>query len=95
MKSHSPGTNENAVIHLDPNEALVLFELLSRWAEPGHHAPDSKYFHANAECGVLLGVLASLEKQLSASFRSDYDKVLTDAREVLAHLWDYNSLQGQ
>lgn len=95
MTSETAKNDDSAVINLNPNEAIVLFELLSRWADPMQHSPDSQCFQANAEGGVLLGILACLEKQLSAPLTSDYRQRLTDARNALAHSWDYSTLRGE
>jgi hypothetical protein len=94
MKDDIATIEDSAVINLDSNEAIVLFELLSRWADKDQHSPDEKCFQAGAEGGVLLGVLASLEKQLAAPFLPNYDEILQEARTALAHLWDHPTIQG-
>ena len=86
---------DNATIHLTPNEAIVLFELLYRWCDRATtHTPDRSCFESSAEGAVLHGVLAGLEKQLVASFRSDYDQILRAARSQLEHRWDSPTLNG-
>ena len=76
-------------IRLDVKEALVLFELLSRWSDPNAtHTPGSEYFESPAECAILNGLLVELEKQLLAPFRPEYRQILAEARNVLAERWD-------
>lgn len=81
------------VIRLDGNEAVVLFELLSRWAASENSAtPTSECFKNSAEGAVLLGLLAELEKQLVAPFKSDYQHILQKARYALEHRWESATL---
>lgn len=82
-------TNDNydpsgARIDLDRYEALVLFELLSRWstAEPPS-APSAACFESGAERAVLDVLLCSLEKQLAAPFGGDYENNLEAARSEI------------
>ncbi len=87
--------SDDAEIHLSPDEALVLFELLSRWCDQKTtNTPDNTCFESTAECAVLHGLLADLEKQLITPFKADYDQVLKDARNRLAERWDYPTLRG-
>jgi hypothetical protein len=84
-----------ADIHLSPDEAVVLFELLARWCYPkAAQTPGSACFESTAECAVLHGVLADLERQLVAPFRGDYDRIVKEARSRLAGRWDGSTLQG-
>lgn len=86
---------DEAQIHLSPNEAIVLFELLSRWTEDGQAAtPDSDCFESSAECAVLQTVLGCLEKQLVAPLRSDYAQTIEQARLRLADDWNGSTLRG-
>lgn len=85
---------DDAQVHLSSDEAIVLFELLSRWLEDDDAArPGSDCFASPAECAVLCGVLATLETQLVAPFRDDYSETLEKARERLAQGWDGTTLR--
>jgi hypothetical protein len=82
-------TNDNrdpsgARIDLDRHEALVLFELLSRWsgAEPPL-SPTAACFENGAERAVLDALLCSLEEQLVAPFGADYQANLEAAHREL------------
>jgi hypothetical protein len=66
-------------IHLDAAEALVLFEMLSRWANDG--AP--LRVDDPGEKVALNGLLCLLEKQLVDPFRSDYSERLAHALSIL------------
>lgn len=82
-------------ICLDAKEAVVLFELLSRWSDPkGTHTPDETCFESPAECAVLNGLLGDIEKQLTAPFKPEYRQILADARSLLAGRWNYPTLRG-
>jgi hypothetical protein len=82
-------------VHLDPDEAVVLFELLWRWCEAGvERAPDPACFESPAECAALIALKADLERQLAAPFRADYRAVLAAARGRLAPRWDRPTLGG-
>lgn len=95
MTSAPDSHHDDAEIHLSPNEAIVLFELLSRWCDPKTtHTPSSMCFESTAECAVLHGLLADLEKQLVAPFKDDYTQIVEDARSRLVDLWDYPTLKG-
>jgi len=84
-----------AEIHLEPHEALVLFELLSRWSEPDQaRAPSATCFESTAECAVLHLLLGHLEKQLVAPFAPDYRRLLEQARSRLGDAWDHPTLSG-
>jgi hypothetical protein len=95
MEHDAPETDDAAEIRLNPNEAVVLFELLSRWSDPKTaHTPDHLCFESAAECAVLNGLLADLEKQLVAPFKPEYKQILADARSLLAKRWNYPTLNG-
>ena len=84
-----------AQIHLSSDEAIVLFELLSRWTDDkGAATPGRGCFESRAECAVLHGILAHLEKQLVAPFREDYPETVDGARARLAQGWDGATLRG-
>jgi hypothetical protein len=93
MEDGTAKTHDEAEIRLDPNEAVMLFELLSRWCDrKTTHTPGSMCFESTAECAVLRGPLADLEKQLVAPFNADYRQILDDARTHLEERWDYPTL---
>ena len=95
MTSKKPFPPEDAAIHLSADEALVLFDVLSRWCEDGEAStPGSDCFESTAECAVLHGLLADLERQLVTPMRSDYREYLHAARLRLAPAWDYPTLRG-
>jgi hypothetical protein len=62
-------------VELSNEEALVLFEFLSRFAE------DEKLeIIDQAEKEVLMDVLASLERELVEPFANNYKEILEEAR---------------
>ena len=65
---------------LTPAEALVLFDLLSRWAQM--HATSLPVQH-QAERRVLWDLLAMLESELAEPFMPDYQDRLDRAREFV------------
>ncbi|WP_064710151.1 hypothetical protein [Rhizobium bangladeshense] len=82
-------------IRLSPEEALVLFALLSRWCEDGSApTPQASCFESTAEGAVLHGLLADLETQLVAPFTAEYRALLKGARDRLKASWDYPTLRG-
>lgn len=64
-------------IELSKDEAIVLFEFLSRFNEN----TDSDKFEDQAEERVLWDIECILEKELSEPFRSDYQDIVKKARE--------------
>ena len=95
MTDEQKTSPDSAEIRLSPDEALALFELLSRWSEENAvPTPDASCFESTAECAVLLAVLADLQKQLVAPFREDYAEAVKAARRRLAPSWDYPDLRG-
>jgi EAL domain-containing protein (putative c-di-GMP-specific phosphodiesterase class I) len=85
----APDPKNVAVIRLDNDEAVVLFELLSRWSDAeGRATPSSECIASTAESAVLNSVLADLERQLVAPFKSSYEDDLREARTRLALRWD-------
>ena len=66
-------------INMDPDEALVLFELLSRYS-------DTEELKAEypGERTALMALLAYLEKQLAEQFHPEYGQLLEGARKRLA-----------
>lgn len=66
--------NEPIVIQLSADEALVLFELLSRFGQEDLEIDNSAESHA------LSGLLAQLEKQLVTPFDTAYSAILQAAQ---------------
>ncbi|WP_104663133.1 hypothetical protein [Ensifer adhaerens] len=95
MNNEQESRPDSAEIRLSPDEALVLFDLLSRWCEENDApTPAAECFESTAECAVLHGLLADLEKQLVAPFRAGYADAVKGARLRLAASWDYADLRG-
>jgi hypothetical protein len=69
---------EDAVptVTLDADEALILFEMLSRWNEDPTFAPADQ-----AEQRVLWNLCCALEEQLAEPFQPDYPAILAAARD--------------
>lgn len=71
---------EKATLRLDADQALVLFELLTRWADsalPG-------LLQHPGEQTVLWAIESQLEKQLVVAFDPGYVEALATARQRLA-----------
>ena len=80
---------------LSIDEAIVLFELLSRWSDgKAGRAPSSECFESTAERAVLNDILAKLERQLVLPFSANWDEMLRGARERLEPLWDQDTQSG-
>lgn len=69
--------NNQMNIVLTKNEALVLFEFLSRFNE----SDKKELFEDQAEERVLWDIEALLERQLTEPFRTDYSEIIKQARE--------------
>ena len=81
-------------VALSGDEALVLFELLSRWCDDRDApAPGPELFESPAETRVLSQVQAGLEAQLAAPLRADYLDLLGAARRRLSADWDWHTLR--
>ena len=95
--SSSPDLDDGTTIRLTPDEAVVLFDLLSRWSdERGKgETPSHACFQSTAEGAVLNNLLADLERQLAVAFETDYDRTVEEARSRLAHQWDYPPLRAE
>ncbi|TZG31273.1 hypothetical protein AGR1_29075 [Agrobacterium sp. B1(2019)] len=86
---------DSAQIQLIPEEAIVLFELLSRWCDDNNAStPEASCFESTAEGAVLRRLLADLEKQLVSPFKAEYRDLLDRARDRLKGNWDYPTLRG-
>ena len=71
---------QSVSIVLTPAEALVLFDLLSRWAPTDAASVPLEH---QAERRVLWDILAMLERALVEPFMSDYKDRLDRARELV------------
>jgi hypothetical protein len=71
---------QSVTLVLAPAEALVLFELLSRWGDT--HAVSVPLEH-QAEYRVLCDILGMLESTLAEPFMPDYQDWLDRARELV------------
>jgi hypothetical protein len=91
-----PDPEDAATVRLTPDEAVVLFELLSRWSdeEGAGHTPGPSCFESTAEAAVLNSLLCELERQLVAPFKAEYPRVLEAARDRLAGSWSRATLRG-
>lgn len=94
--SSSPYSEDAPSVRITPDEALVLFELLTRWSDDNGEGdtPSADCFQTTAEPAVLSRLLGSLERQLVTPFRADYAERLRDARQRLSFEWEYRTLRG-
>ena len=75
---------ENDVsLALSGDEALVLFDLLSRWIDDEKGTSIRTHIHDDAELWALNNVLVTLERMLVTPFSSEYRQRLGEARERL------------
>lgn len=94
MSRETPPRDQPVALFLDPDEALVLFEVLYRWTEVNEApSPGAEMFEAPAECAVLHGVLGRLESTLVEPFDAEYRKLLGRARERLNPQWSGRTLR--
>lgn len=91
------GANSSVTLELSGSEALVLFELLSRWSDDttfqassilnkdtdGGEYLDAVFIKHQAEQRVLWNVVCMLESRLVEPFRADYLDILSAAREAV------------
>ncbi len=66
-------------LKISEDVAIVLFEFFARFGEKGR-----LYFVHPAEYISLMKVSAQIDKSTSVMFRSDYGKLLQEARERIA-----------
>ena len=71
-------SQEKIAFEISRDEALVLFEFLSRFSEKGALSIED-----TAEERVLWNLVAILEKSLPEPFRADYIEILESARASL------------
>jgi hypothetical protein len=67
-------------IPLDADEALVLFDFLTRNLDGEDKGKLDSLFAHHAESLVFTGLLADLERQLAEPFRQDYEDLVQQAR---------------
>ncbi len=72
--------HEQVTIELRNDEALVLFELLTRWSETSKRVVQLE--HQVEQC-VLWDTLATLERRLVEPFMADYADQLAQARRTV------------
>jgi hypothetical protein len=77
LNMESMKENRYVTLTLSDDEALVLFDWLSRFNEEEHPA----LFQDQAEQRVLYDLEAVLEKVIAESFDRDYTDILSKARE--------------
>jgi len=95
MSDKAQLASEGARIHLSPDEAIILFDLLARWCGDSlASTPEASCFQSTAEGAVLHNILAGLESQLVAPLGQDYVELLNEARRRFEGLWSYPTLRG-
>lgn len=72
-------SNKKVNIELTNDEAVVLFEFLSRF----NQSELTGSFEDQAEQRVLWNIESDLEKKLSEIFKSNYQEILKIAREKI------------
>lgn len=78
--------SETTKLELERDQALVLFELLSRWIDDHPQpTPSADCFQSPAELVVLSQIDEKLKATLSETFRTDYLEILKAARERLSN----------
>ena len=78
--------SEKVKIELSKEEAIVLFEYLARVNE--NDALDKTFEH-KAEQRVIWNLEATFEKVLAEPFKSDYKKIVDDAKKaIMANIED-------
>jgi hypothetical protein len=93
--SSIPHSEDEATVSLTADEAIVLFDMLSRWSMDGESpTPPRECFESTAEGAVLNKLLCELESRLVAPFRPDYLQILQEARKRTECNWDYPTLRG-
>ena len=82
------------VVALNADEAIVLFEVLSRWiSDKAAPSPPAICFESPGECAALSAVLAKLESQLAEPFHANYLELVASARLRLSDGWSASSLR--
>ena len=76
-------TQETVLIKLDSDEALVLFEFLSREVDDDDGVRLKPLTEHDGELWALNGLQGVLEKAVSVAFSEDYKTALSQARKSL------------
>lgn len=79
------GRSGQTTLELDKDQALVLFELLSRWIDDAPQpTPSAECFQSPAELVILKQLDEKLKAVLSEPSRPDYLAILNAARDRLS-----------
>jgi hypothetical protein len=79
------GRSGKTTLELEKDQALVLFELLSRWIDDhSQPTPPAECFQSPAELVVLKQIDEKLKAALSEPFWTDYLEILQAARDRLS-----------
>lgn len=79
------GRSGRTTLELEKDQALVLFELLSRWIDDAPEpTPSALCFQSPAELVVLKQLDEKLKEMLSEPLRPDYPSILAAARARLS-----------
>lgn len=73
------GENKDVVLKFSKEEALVLLEWLHNFNEVEHPS----LFQDQAEERILFDIEAELEKVISATFDSNYQEIISKARQKI------------
>lgn len=85
-------TDEEVIVRLRHDEALVLSALLGRWFDSGPKNAPSAYLEHESERGVLeIVVGAQLDRQVVELFAADYAERLASARQAVSRRYPVNS----
>ena len=84
MPAESVGEQQVCLISLTSDEALVLFELLSRTLDSEKAAGLRTLVEDDSEIWALNAVLIELERSVSVLFAADYKTHLSAARSRVA-----------
>lgn len=86
--------SKTMVVRLQREEALVLFDLLSRWLADERGQAVGEHVEDDAELWALNGLLCSLETTLVEPFQHDYADLISRAREEV-RAWNGGEWQRQ
>lgn len=79
------GRSGRTILELENEQALVFFELLSRWIDDHlQPTPSAECFQSPAELVVLKQIDEKLKAALSEPFQADYLETLRAARDRLS-----------
>ncbi len=72
---------EQVIIKLKKEEALVLFEFVTEFTK------DIPFENRNSDTYALWGLESALEKELAEPFLKNYGKIIIDARKKLEEFY--------